>query len=465
MSILTFIYVAAAVVILFGASIFVHEFGHFWMALRRGMKVEEFAIWCGPKLFSWKRNGILYSWRMFPGPIGGFVKLPQMITSEVVEGKSDSSEPLPPVSPLSKILVAFAGPVMNIVFAFAIATVVYFTGLPIPVNPSIIGYVEPGSPEAKLGIQEGDRIVSVDNHPVQSWQDVSTYTILALTNVIPVTIEHQRVQKTYHLTATVNESVGLKLLNLDPRDHPDVMEVEKNSAAEKAGLKVGDEIISFNSIPIVSRDQFIDMVRKRGALSTELRVQRGKEKVTLSVVPQEDPTTKISRIGAALGTSSTQVYMVQKPGPTPWSQVMEQVTRTIQTVSALVHTKQTGVGAKDLTGPVGILSILAAQVKTDYRLALSFLVLLNVNLGILNLLPIPVLDGGHIIMAIVEKIRRRPLSVRFVEYTTMAFFVLIITFMLYVTVFDVKRFTLFRSMFSAKSQIEQPQNGSAAPDQ
>src|SRR2546423_3024524 len=121
-------YVIVVVVLLFGAAVFVHEFGHFCMARRRGMKVEGFAIGFGPKVFSWVRDGIEYSWRWIPA--GGFVKLPQMITSEALEG-AKTGEELPPVSPWSKILVAFAGPFMNLVFAFVIATVIYFTGLPV----------------------------------------------------------------------------------------------------------------------------------------------------------------------------------------------------------------------------------------------------------------------------------------------------------------------------------------------
>src|SRR5579862_5003857 len=149
---LNILYVGAGVLLLFGAAIFVHEWGHFFMARRCGLKVEAFAIGMGPKMFGWTRDGIEYSFRWIPA--GGFVRLPQMITSEALEGGSDR-ENLPPVSPLAKILVALAGPVMNVVFGFVIATVIYFTGLPVLVNPSIIGYVDPKSPEAKMGIHEG----------------------------------------------------------------------------------------------------------------------------------------------------------------------------------------------------------------------------------------------------------------------------------------------------------------------
>src|SRR6185312_9378643 len=158
MSIFSVIYVVLAVLLLFGAAIFFHELGHYWVALKLGLKVEEFAIGMGPKICSWKRNGIVYSLRWIPA--GGFVKLPQMITSEALEGKAGGG--VPPAAPWKKILVAVAGPFMNVMFAFAIAALIYFVGLPIAVNPPIVGYVKPDSPEAQMGIHAGDTIVSVN---------------------------------------------------------------------------------------------------------------------------------------------------------------------------------------------------------------------------------------------------------------------------------------------------------------
>jgi regulator of sigma E protease len=415
------------------------------------MKVEEFAVGFGPKIRSWKRNGIEYSIRWIPA--GGFVKLPQMVTAEALEGQS--AENVPPAPPLHKILVAFAGPFMNVVFAFAIATVIYFVGLPVPVNPAIIGYVEQGSAEAKLGIQEGDRIVSVNGELVKSWQDVLQDVAFARTNLLPVVIEHNGKESAYQLQATSDNAVGLKMLNLDPRDHPEVMEVSSGSVAEKAGLKQGDHIISLAGVPIASREQLIDIIHKRGGQPTEMRVDRGEQKIALNITPTVDPTTKGGRIGVVLGVSSTQIYIVQKPGPPPWEQVRNETGKIFSMIGALIHTRETGVGAKDLVGPVGILAILANAVNEDYRLALSFLVMLNINLAIINLLPIPVLDGGHILMAIIEKIRRRPLSIKFVEYATTCFAVLLISLFLYITFGDVKRFSLYRAMFKTDVQIQQ----------
>lgn len=451
---LNILYVVAGVVLLFGAAVFVHEFGHYWMARRRGLKVEAFAIGFGPKIYGWTKDGIEYSWRWIPA--GGFVKLPQMVTSDALEGGKNADEPpLPPASPWSKILVAFAGPFMNIVFAFVIATVIYFVGLPVLVNPSIVGYVDPESDEAKLGIQEGDRIVEVNGKLVDSWQDVQMTTVLARTNVIPVVVERGGNRQTYSLTARVNETLGWKMLNLDPKDHPQIIDVLAKSAAQEAGLKAEDVVLSFAEVPIAGREQLISLIERRGGEETEIVVKRGDTKVAIKITPRSDPTAKVGRIGVMLGSNTDTVYRVQKPGPTPWAQISDVLDKTWSTLSALFHSKETGVGVKDLSGPPGILAMLAAQLNTDIRLALSFLVLLNVNLAIINLFPIPVLDGGHIMMSLFEWIWRRPLNVRFVEWTTTTFAVLLISFMLYVSFNDVtSRFGLFKSLFRGETTVE-----------
>jgi regulator of sigma E protease len=455
-------YIILAVIALFGAAVFVHEYGHYWMARRRGLKVLEFSIGFGPKIFGWKQDGVDWSWRWIPA--GGYVKLPQMITSEALEGHSEGMEKLPPITPLSKILVAFAGPFMNVVFGFAIACVIWYVGLPVAVNPPIIGHVAADSAEAKLGLRDGDRIVGVNGKPIASWEEVQEATVLARTNVLAVEIQREGVRHTYALTAHVNPIIGLKLLNLEPRDHPVIKSVRADSAAQAAGLKDGDVVVSFAKVPIVSREQFIKLIQGRPGEDTALVVKRADKEVALTVTPRLNPTTQKGLIGAEIGSDARIVYTVQRPGPTPWAQFSEVIEKTVSTFGALWHSKQTGVGAKDLSGPVGIFAMLAAQVNTDWRLALSFLVLLNLNLAVLNLLPIPVLDGGHIMMSLFEKVRGKPLGLKFVEYTTTAFAVLLISFMLYVSFYDVKRIPLFRTLFNSEVQVDTvPQPAPVAP--
>ena len=444
--------VIAAVLLLFGAAVFVHEFGHFWVARRLGMKVEAFAIGFGPKIFSWTRDGIEYSWRWIPA--GGFVKLPQMISSELLEGSSEG-EQIAPASPWTRILVAFAGPFMNVVFAFVIATLIYFTGLPVVVDPPIVGAVDVESREGQLGIIAGDLVVEVDGEEVKTWQEVTIQTVLARTNMIPVVFERDGVRHEYVLQARVNDHFEWKILNLNPSGHPGIMEVIAGAAASEAGLEPGDLVLFFAGMPISSQTQLIELIQKNGADTAEIEVQRAEQVLSFSVTPRIDSASGRAMIGVMLGTNSAQIYEVKKPGPSPFAQIAEVWKKTVQTLGALVHSKQTGVGVKDLSGPPGILAMLAREVLTDFRLALSFLVLLNVNLAIINLLPIPLLDGGHIVMALIEKLARRPLSVRLVEYTTAFFALLLISFMLYVSFNDVKRWSRFKSMFQVETEVQE----------
>ena len=462
-TVLNWIFVGVGVVLLFGAAIFVHEFGHFWVARRLGLKVEAFAIGFGPRIFSWTREGIEYSVRWIPA--GGFVKLPQMVTSSTLEGEKKADD-IPPAPPISKILVAVAGPLMNVIFAFFIATIIYYVGLPVPVNPSIIGYVDPASPEAKLGVQKGDRIIAVDGKPVKSWEDVWSVTALALTNVLPVTIQRESVNgqpeqiETYKLTADTNNLLELKSFNLVPLDNLYVQEIRAGLPAETAKFQTNDEIIDFASVPISSQTQFINLIQKRGSQPTPVTVMRDNKRLTLTVTPAFDPASKKFRVGLSFALPK-DIYVIEHPSPL--DQVQDDVDQLYMTAMALVHSRESGVSAKDLSGPVGIFGALAAECATDYRRALKFLTLLNINLAILNMLPVPVLDGGHIMMALIERVRRRPLGPRLVEYVTTVFAILIISFMLYVTFFDIKRLPLLRMMFNREPQIEQPEKPAAHP--
>lgn len=450
------LYIAVAVLVLFGASIFVHEYGHYWMARRRGLRIEGFSLGFGPKIFSFMKDGVEWSVRWIPA--GGFVKLPQMITSEAIEGRGTGD--IPPAPPLSRILVAVAGPAMNVVFAFLIASVIWLIGLPVLVNPPIIGRVDPESPEGKLGIQAGDRIVAVSGNPVKSWQDINLEVITALTNVVPVTFQRAGRDFTVPLPTKRSETLGLKWLDLEPQEKPVIGLIQPGMPAAQAGLEVGDKFLSFDGVYVLNQEHLTELIRKGEGRPCAVVIERNGAKQQLTLTPVYDPQEKRGRIGIGFAGGH---YEVQRPGPTPIAQVQDVLRLMGKTFTALFHSKETGVSAKDMSGPVGILGKLAVDVKTDYRLALNFMVMLNINLALLNLLPLPVLDGGHILMALYEILTRRRVGVRFQEYATTAFAVLLISFMLYVTFYDVRRAPIFGHLLRQKSVVEMPTAPPAQP--
>ena len=460
MVILTIIYVVAAVLLLFGAAIFVHEWGHYFVARKCGMKVEEFAIGFGKVLWKREKDGILYTVRAIPA--GGFVKLPQMITSEALEGKNEEdAEPLPEISPWAKIAVAVAGPIMNIVFAVVLATVIYFVGLPEMITPPVVGNLSKESTEYALGIREGDIVTKIDGQAIPSWEEAYKLTALSLTNRFAVTFLRDNDEFTHMLTATpISDEIPIKTLDLPSKFPPIVGRLLEGQAASKAGLKVDDKIISLGGIPIGGRGQLIDELQKNGGKETEIVVLRGSENVTLPITPRMIEGKVM--IGMQFG-QGPRVYIERHPRPTPWENISEVGSLMWRTLYALFHPKQTGVGVSDLSGPVGILAMLGAMVKTDYRLALNFLVLLNVNLAILNMLPIPVLDGGHTIMGLIEGIFRRKIPAKLQEWATTGFAVALISLMLYVTFHDVvMRRGIFMDMFNSDTEVRAPTDPSPA---
>ena len=227
-----------------------------------------------------------------------------------------------------------------------------------------------------------------------------------------------------------------------------------NCAAAAAGLKAKDEIISLGGVPVGGPGQLISALQENGTNRTEIVVLREGGEMTFPITPKD--VEGVIMIGVQFAPAP-QTYIVRNPGPTPIENVSGVATLMWRTINALFHTKETGVGVKDLSGPVGILAMLGAWVKTDYRLALNFLVLLNVNLAILNMLPIPVLDGGHTVMGFIEGIFRRKIPVKILEWTTTCFAVALISLMLYVTFHDVfERSDLFVDMFKNESEIKGP---------
>lgn len=448
------VYPAVVVVFFFGLTIFIHEFGHFLWAKRRGLKVERFSIGFGPKIFGWiGKDGVDYrvSWI----PCGGYVSLPQMAPMEALEGKTETkAAELPPASPASKIVVALAGPLMNVALAAVLASILWVCGM--PSSTTMVGWVERGSPEEQSGIQPGDRIVQVGEQKVKTWGEVMEAVAFSRQPTVSVTVERAGQRLAFDLETKLNEKFNVKTLDLYPRERPFVRRVLPGSPAERAGLRSRDKFVSIEGVPIYSKEQLVALIGERADQPTAIKLMRAGKLMTVTAVPAFQPQAKKGRIGVELDDE----LEIVRPGPNPWEQGRDVVGSMVRMFRALVHHKETGVGVSSISGPVGISFFWwYAIVSGGILMGVKIAVLLNLNLAILNLLPIPVLDGGHIVFSIIEAIRRRPLNARFVQVTQTTFAALLISFMLYVTVFsDLRRFLPERKTSPAKTESASPTN-------
>ena len=430
-----YVYPAILVLFFFGITIFIHELGHFLVAKRRGLKIERFSIGFGPAIWQWTRDGVEYrvSWI----PFGGYVALPQMGPMEAIEGKTETkAEELPPAAPRDKILTAFVGPVMNVVLAFVIGCIIWVVGMPAPSRTTIVGWVEPGSIAEQAGVHLGDQILAINGNPVRRWTEILGEVANSRGNTVVVRLAGRDGQTRELSLEAERSEFGGRTLKLYPETRPLAQRIRRGSPAEAAGLRPGDRFLAVEGVPIWSADQLRGLIGKRTDVPTEVRLLRDGAPVVVTVTPRLlEAKAKHGQMGVVLGDE------VIAPGPNPVEQVQEALQLMYYTASALVNHKETGVGVKDLSGPVGIMGGLwGAIAYGGIRYGLWLAVVLNINLAILNLLPIPVLDGGHIVFSLIEWIRRRPLNPKFVHVTQTTFAALLIGFMLYVTVFDIKRF-------------------------
>lgn len=443
--ILRVVFIVLEVVVLFNLLIIVHELGHFLAARWRGLFIEGFGVWFGKPIWKKTINGVQYSLGSLP--FGGFVKLPQLAPMDIIEGTADVDRAkLPPISALDKIIVAIAGPLFSLLLALAFACIVWAVGH--PTNESdmttVIGYVPINSPAAKAGLMPGDKILEVDNQKVLKFSGMTDSVVWNVVRsegaTIPFKVERSGQILDFAVEPYKAETRGwrrksVRQVMISPAQTPIVDTVIPGSPAEAAGLRHGDIVRGFNGNGIYSPAAVGDYVDSHPDQPITLQVMRGDKLMEPTLQPKVlDPKDKAPRLGIWWDADG----LMSVAHPSPVEQVYKSITGTLNTIGAVASPKS-DVKLQHMSGPVGIMRVYYMLFQSDrgWQLALWFSVVLNVNLAMLNMLPIPVLDGGHIVLAIIESIRRKPVNTRVLEFVQTACAVIIIGYMAYVSFFDI----------------------------
>ncbi len=471
-----FLFILSLVVLIFNLLIIVHEWGHFLAARMRGLKVEKFQIWFGKRIWKKTINGVEYGLGTIPA--GGFVALPQMAPMEMLEGKGEETEgeekpePLPPISPMDKIIVAAAGPLFSLLLAFAFALVVWVIGHPASKSKTetTIGYVMQGSPAEEAGLKPGDKVLKVDGQPVKAFVGMVDSIMWSVVRSEGETVDFEIERESKVVTVPVKPSRSipgavekpkeepkgwfgkftsgfsgafkrppLRWVGIEAGNTPMVGKVMKNSPAEDAGIRKNDYVTHVDGKPIMHTAFVADYINGQPGKPITLTMRRDGKVIDKQVTPRiPDNKTDDKSARPMLGIQWDLVGETEIIHPNPITQVVDSVRTMVNTIGA-VFSPKSEIGARHLSGPVGIMRIYYRlfEAPDGWRLALWFSVLLNVNLALLNLLPLPVLDGGHITLAILEGIRRKPVHIRVLEVVQTACALFLIGFMLYITVIDV----------------------------
>ncbi|HEY8994882.1 MAG TPA: RIP metalloprotease RseP [Lacunisphaera sp.] len=433
-------------------SIFIHELGHFLVARLRKMVVPRFSIFgIGKPIFSWKRRGVEYCvcWL----PIGAYVMVPQLSDMGDFEGDiPETAKNLPPADYLSKVLVAVAGPAANILFALLLGCVVWAVGVNIPLefNRTEIGEVTRelqtndgktvAGPAAAAGLQPGDIIRAIDDKPVSNYQEIINAIVFGAgvsadgRRVVQIKVERDGAILTKQVFPELTGTEGIRTIGIAPRSDLVVDTVVADSVADKAGLRPGDRIMSVDGKPLSRRDELREHFQKKNTEPSFLVIKRDGREISASIQPRlqtiQGQTAYL--IGVTWKLESVLIH------PTPFQQIGDALQQAYQVLSSLLNRKS-DIGVRHMSGIVGIVDNLQQAATFGIIPALTLLIAINVSLAIFNLLPIPVLDGGHVVFATLAKLRGKPLNPVWMQNAVAACFVMLIGLIVYVSYNDIRR--------------------------
>ena len=458
---------ALILIVFFGFTIFVHECGHFITALRNGMVVDVFSIGFGPAIWSRKIKGVVYKICIIP--LGGYVVLPQLDPTgmEMVQGGDGDKEKetsgsnqnrrnmLPEVSFPRKVFVAAAGSFSNVVFGVVLALIIYLSPNAITgENRPLIVDVDAESPALLAGLRPGDEILAVNGKKVNTWYDYTVECFLGAneSEQIELVVKTDGRRRELILNTVKDDNGAIDIPGL--REQLTSCRfgwIVPGSSAEKAGLKAGDEVVEFDNVPVVTWTQFIGLVSVCRDKEASIIVRRDGDYETFKVIPVYSSETGRAMIGVGLADRAVP-WMQYK---NPMKQIKSDTIMIVRFLKALVTPRESRRAMKGVGGPVAIVLTLWISIKSSLFNAVGFLRLLNINLAIINLLPIPLLDGGHIVFCAWERITRRKLNPRIVNGLIKVFGSLLIGLFIIITINDIIKLPRFLGLGKAKAVAEQ----------
>ena len=418
-----------------GVLIFVHELGHFLAARRIGVRVLTFSLGFGPKILKVKRGDTEYSVSAIP--LGGYVK---MAGESPEDPRSGAPDEFMSKTKWERFQVLIMGPVMNILLAVVVLAIVLAQGAEVPAyddRPPLLGGVGKGSIAERAGLQPADRLLTVAGDDVPTWRDVDIAILTRPNQDVPVTFDRGgRTQSVTIRPLEERPEIGdIGRVGLLPDVYPVVRSVVTGDPADRAGIKAGDLVVSVDGERMFVARHLSEAISRNGGRQIDMLIRRGGQDLRVAVTPEQRGDRGL--IGVSI-TGETRTF---QPGPV--EAVRLSVEQNVMSSGLIFRTLGglfTGAtSVRQLQGPVGIAQLSGESAQAGWVALLSLMAVISLNLGLLNLMPVPVLDGGHILILALEGVARRDFSLQVKEKMLVAGFVVLMMLMVTVIYNDLTR--------------------------
>ena len=418
------LFMILAAILLLGPLIAIHEFGHYWVARCVGVKVLVYSIGFGPKIFQWtsKKSGIQY--RLAALPFGGYVRMLDEREADVEKDQLHMA--FNRQSVWKRIAIVAAGPLINLLLAVLLFWVLY-----LPASQQLntrIGKIIPQSPAALVDLRVGDHITAIDQQPTPTWEKLN-YALLERmgeTGVVSVQVDRagQTLVKQVSIQNFIQDQSQSPLQSLgfrpyQPKIKPIIAQISSEGAAARQGMQVGDQIVAIDGKKVDDWFDVVEIIRKSPEKLLTFNILRAEQPLVLAIMPQakKDSMGQVSGlIGAGIAAQKFDIpkeYALQVKY-TPVEALGMAIDKTWQlssmTVNGIVKMIKGLIGLENISGPITIAKVAGQSAEMGWQTFLSFMALMSVSLGVLNLLPIPMLDGGHLVYYLIEALRGRPVS-------------------------------------------------------